>query len=82
MAPAEEPSELNSLGAAQAMLELDQPLQDGEWFSVLLAVESGQHARVIVEGSDRRPQPLTERRPLRPPAQIVIALGSRRLGHD
>ena len=73
-------SELDA--AADLVLDLDQPLEDIEWLAVLFAVEGGQHPRVIVDGGHSRPQTLPERRSLRPPTQVVVALRARRLGDD
>lgn len=41
--------------AAQAVLQLDHPLQRNEWLAVLIAIESGQHSCMVVERGHRRP---------------------------
>src|SRR5207248_722624 len=81
-APADESLEVDCRSAAETVLEFDQSLQDSERLAVLLAVESGQHPRVIVDRGDRRPQALPQRRMIRPPSEIVVAVCAGGLGHD
>lgn len=54
-------SALDGETAVELVLEFDQAADREEWFPVLLAVEGGEHARVVVDGGDRGAEAMAER---------------------
>jgi len=64
-------SAFDHASTAELVLELDHAADGEERLAVLLAVESGEHAGVVVEGGDRGAEALAERLAARSAAEVV-----------
>ncbi len=75
-------SALDVEAAVELAVELDKAAHRLEWHLVLLAIEGGEHARVVVDRRNRRAQTLAERLADGAPAQVLLAARPGRLRND